>query len=283
MDRIADLNQTRRVHRADLASFGFAETYAFWCEWAHPQVPDDRELTHLIDVHARIWNWEKFIPTGATCIDIGAHSGDTTIPMAICAYGGPEQRGTVLAIEPNIKVLPVLELNLLLNANLAELHLVNKAVTREPVAEVEIIDHGNWNCNGGIIDASYSSELQQHLRHIAGSTITAQGAPLGAICDEALSPDQLARLAFIKTDCEGYDKEILRSAFDVIDRYKPTLFIEWFNCFSEADSHDLFEAIREIGYVAYHPMTGERQPLEHKIDDLILLPRGVDATDRFRL
>src|SRR5436305_60522 len=103
MDRIVELHEVRHVHRVCLRDFGFPEIHAYWCEWAHPHITDDRSLTHLVEVHARIWNWSKFIAPGATCIDIGAHSGDTVVPMAICAYGGAERKGTILAIEPNPK------------------------------------------------------------------------------------------------------------------------------------------------------------------------------------
>jgi len=283
MERVINLDSVRRVHRIGLSDYGHPQAYAYWCEWAHPQIVDDRDLTHIVAVHARIWNWSKFITPGSTCIDVGAHSGDTVIPMAVCAYGGADRRGVVLAVEPNTKVLPVLEVNMLLNAPLADLYVVNRAVTETPTDEVEISDHGNWDCNGGIIDDNFSDELQSHLKQIVGSTIKVPGSPLKDICNEVLSEEQLSKLSFIKTDCEGYDKQILRSSFDLIDRYKPTLFVEWFNYFKEADSADLFEAIREIGYVAYHPMTGEAQPVETKIDDLILLPRNVDPRDRFSI
>ncbi|PXA83961.1 hypothetical protein DMC25_17350 [Caulobacter sp. D4A] len=281
MELIVDLKGVRRVHHVDLASYGHSGVSAYWCEWDHPQVNDTRNLTDIIDVHARTWNWSKFIKPGDTCIDIGAHSGDTVVPMAVCAYGGPLNKGTVLAVEPNTKVLPVLEVNLALNAGIGHYKLVNKAVTETPMAEVEIADHGNFDCNGGIIDSSYSNELQSHLNQIVGSTIKVEGLPLGTICSQNLSPEQLAKISFIKTDCEGYDKQILRSSFDLIDRYRPALFVEWFNYFKEEDSEDLFAAISEIGYRAYHPMTAQLLTPANKIDDVVLLHKSIDLASRF--
>src|SRR5690349_23962264 len=53
----------------------------------------------------------RFLRPGDVAIDIGAHTGDTTIPIALAV--GPS--GAVLALEPNPYVFPVLERNASLN------------------------------------------------------------------------------------------------------------------------------------------------------------------------
>jgi len=73
----------------------------------------------------------------------------------------------------------------------------------------------------------------------------------------------------MKTDCEGYDQEILLSSKDVLNQIKPTLFIEWFAWFQPDESERLFRIIDDINYVALHP--GTLQPVTasgQKLDDL---------------
>ena len=56
----------------------------------------------------------QFVSPGDFVIDIGAHSGDTTVPMALAAGQG----GCTLALEPNRYVFKVLAANVTLAAGL---------------------------------------------------------------------------------------------------------------------------------------------------------------------
>ncbi|MFH1160761.1 MAG: FkbM family methyltransferase, partial [bacterium] len=55
--------------------------------------------------------FRRFIKTGDLVIDIGANTGDTTVPMAIAAG----KNGTTLAFDPNPYVYKILEKNASLN------------------------------------------------------------------------------------------------------------------------------------------------------------------------
>jgi FkbM family methyltransferase len=48
--------------------------------------------------------YQRFLTKGAVAIDIGAHTGDTTVPMALAAGN----TGLVLAFEPNQYVYKIL-------------------------------------------------------------------------------------------------------------------------------------------------------------------------------
>lgn len=280
MERKLSLACANTLYSATLEEFGHPNVGINWCSWNHPAEhasESQRSLMHMLRVLARTWHWSDYIAPGDTCIDIGAHSGDTTIPMAVCAYGGSDRRGTVVAVEPNGQVSPVLEINLSLNHHLADFRFAGKAITRERLDAVEIADHGNANCNGGIIDEGYSPELQSKLRGLKRDVIVAEGIPLADLCAELLSPAELERLTFIKSDCEGFDKEILRSSAGLLDRYRPTLFVEWFAYFSASDTEDFFAAIDEIGYRAFDPITREPARPEVRSDDVLLIHRSKRA------
>ena len=67
----------------------------------------NRERDHAASVD----ELRKFLSPGDVAIDIGAHTGDSTIPIAL-AVG---KQGCVLALEPNRYVFPVLQKNAELN------------------------------------------------------------------------------------------------------------------------------------------------------------------------
>jgi len=220
--------------------------------------------------------WGRLIQPGATCIDIGAHSGDTTIPIGIFSSDFRRNvRGRVYAIEPNPDVFPVLNLNLCLNTHICDFIPINMAVIREQSNEVTLKDHGNGNCNGGIIDESYGYELRKKLELSAKVSYVAKGINLYALYKELFSIYDRRNLSFIKISVAGYEKEILRSSKNMFDFVKPIIFISWFDWFSHEESADLFDVIQEIGYTPIEIETGGLAKLDRKVPELILLPNSI--------
>ena len=85
------------IKNFQLSKYGAVE----YAQWLHPS-----EAKNTIAEDA-LNELSSFIKKGDFCIDIGAHSGDTTIPMALCVG----KTGCVLALEPNKYVYPVDPLN----------------------------------------------------------------------------------------------------------------------------------------------------------------------------
>ena len=268
-EQIFGTQQIRAIHALNLGRFDRPCQKVFWCEWNHP-LETPRSLENIIDTYI-LSRWPDYIRPGATCIDIGAHTGDTTIPMALFANDYRKDiRGKVFAIEPNPDVYGVLEINTALNSHLGEIIPVCVAIT-EKNGEIEIFDHGNSNCNGGIIDESYSAELTERLQSAAKSSFKAEGLNLEFFVNKFFSFNDLRSFSFLKIDCEGYDKEILRSAKGLIMSKQPIIQIEWFDWFTAEESADLFKAISEIDYIACDPRTGNVVTENHKIPDLLLV------------
>lgn len=266
-----DLAAARTLHQIDATSWTRRASSAYWAEWNHP-LEGSRTLADMM-TQLEGQNWGRLIPAGSVCIDVGAHSGDTAIPMGLFSFDAARGRpGTVYAVEPNPHLRDILSLNLALNSGLARFAHAPYAITAEDVDEIELADHGNANCNGGILAGGFSEALDLQLREAAVFKYKARGVSLASLLTQMRLEDA-KNVRFIKTDCEGYDKEILRNSREVLRAIKPAMYVEWFAWFTAEDSDDLFKAIEEIGYAAFHPFSME--PIDRAIDrvhDLICLP-----------
>ena len=96
----------RRVYGHEVRAFDLAsDGRVDYAQWLHPGETPKEVRQDVVD-HLR-----TFLRPGDVAIDIGAHTGDSTIPIALAV--GPA--GRVLALEPNPYVFPVLERNAGLN------------------------------------------------------------------------------------------------------------------------------------------------------------------------
>jgi FkbM family methyltransferase len=187
------------VRRFDLPSDGPVE----YAQWLHPG-ESAKTITQADVDHLR-----QFIRPGDVVIDIGAHSGDSTLPLALAA--GPS--GCVLALEPNPYVFPVLEKNASLNRDRTNIVALNFAATAEPgPVTFEYSDAGF--CNGG------RHEGISRWRHGHAFPLTVRGEHLPTWL-AAHQPGLIDRIRFIKVDAEGYDLAVLRSMAGLIDRLRP--------------------------------------------------------------
>jgi FkbM family methyltransferase len=164
-------------------------------------------LLHPPRVHPAVL---AFLRPGSVTIDVGANLGEWTLPLAR-AVGAA---GRVLAIEPAPRSAAALDLTLAANA----LH------------QAEII-----RCAVG--DHDGSAEFAVPIVTSAGAdTGTARIGPARA-GHEALrvpvrSLDSLAaerridRLDLIKIDVEGYERQVLDGAAQLLDRCRPVLVVE---------------------------------------------------------
>lgn len=246
----------------DLTPYG-VETNCKWYDFEHPL----HRMPPFEQVFSSYWNdyhYGKWIKPGMTCVDIGAHIGDTALPMVAAC------RATVLVVEPNTYMLPFLQKNCEANSHLGKLIIATEAVTSS-ATELTFGDHNNAMINGGIIDNNWDSSTAATVRGMTGQTITVQGLSFTDICEKYLSKEEIANIGFIKTDTEGYDIEIIRSMRNFLETQKPVLLTEWFFGYSKADSQRLFNVIYEAGYVPHYPETMEVANLTHRSEDLLCI------------
>ena len=165
--------------------------------------------------------YKKFAPKGCLAIDIGAHIGDTTVPLAL-AVG---KDGTTLAFDPNPYVFEILSINAKLNREKTNILPFNYAIAVEPGEYYYNSSEATFD-NGGILKQSKS----KHEKYQLQNKVTAVNL-LDFLKNElTVSLDQLR---FIKIDVEGLDLEILLSIKDLILTYRPTIIAE---CFKKLDN-----------------------------------------------
>jgi FkbM family methyltransferase len=251
-----------KIRTASKIEMGDSTCYLF--EMEHPG-HTEQTLMQIFDSTINSWKWDRYIKEGSTVIDIGGHVGDTTIAMQFLA------RGTVLGIEPNPVIKSYLDLNCHINSHLGKFVTANEAVTTQDIDAVEIMDHNNHLCNGGLIDPSWTPSLQARMRSMSTDSVTAPGMTLQHVCEKYLTSEEIAKIGFIKIDTEGHDVSIIDSSREFIDSLRPVIFMEWFFHYTAVEIENMFRVIKEMGYVAYDPVSMEIATPDKKIPDLLLI------------
>lgn len=214
------------INKFQLDEFGEVE----YAQWLHPF-----EETKVLDENT-IEFYKQFIKEGDFVIDIGAHTGDTTVPIALCSG----KKGLILALEPNRYVFKILEKNSSLNLFLTNIHAINFAATKED-GSFSFNYSDEAFCNGGFFDEIQSKD------HGHNYALEISGIDLNKYLNENYSKN-LNQLSLIKIDAEGYDKEIIKSLIPIINEYKPSIITECNENLSEEERYDLYETIRSLNY-----------------------------------
>ena len=201
-----------------------------YAQWLHPS-DKPKEVTLK-----NIQFYQRLARPGSLIIDVGAHTGDTSVPMAL-AVG---KEGTVLALEPNRYVFKILEKNAQLNPQRTNIIPLCLAATEES-GEFEFNYSDASFCNGGFL-----SQIEKR-RHGHNYTLTVTGTNLQKMLTEQYSA-LLPKLDLLKIDAEGYDKEILKTIPDILDTYRPNLMVECYKRLNNDERHELFDVITQHGY-----------------------------------
>lgn len=219
-----------------------------YAQWLHP-FEKPKSITN-----SNVNFYKKIAKKGGMVIDIGAHTGDTTVPMAL-AVG---KEGIVLGLEPNIYVYKILKKNASLNTLHTNIIPLCFAATKEDGEFVFHYSDASF-CNGGFLS---EIENPSHSHHY---TLKVTGKNLEKYLTETFST-QLKKLELIKIDAEGYDKEILKTIPNIIRLYKPKLMIECYKYLSLKERNALFDVIDEYGYQIYYLENFEETGTKKLID-----------------
>lgn len=205
-----------------------------YAQWLHPfESPKSVTLEN-------IQFYKKLAREGGLIIDIGAHTGDTTVPMAL-AVG---KEGLVLGLEPNKYVYKVLEENAKLNPDTTNIIPLCFAATAEDGAFTFNYSDASF-CNGGFL------EQIENQKHGHNYTLEVQGKNIQNYLNEKHSA-QLDKLDLFKVDAEGYDKEILKTVPEILSKYKPALMIECYKQLNKAERDELFDIVSGHGYKLFY-------------------------------
>ena len=204
-----------------------------YAQWQHPAESIKPVRQKEVD------ELRKFLSPGDVTIDIGAHSGDTAIPMAL-AVG---TTGCVLALEPNPYVFPVLEKNSTLNLDQTHIVPLMFAATPEPGEFFfEYSDEGF--CNGGLHDRI------SKWRHGHAFRLKVQGKHLPTYLEQN-HPDLISKIRFIKVDAEGFDYQVLKSMEQLIAEVKPYIRAEVFKLSPLEVREEFYDFLINLRYEVY--------------------------------
>ena len=204
-----------------------------FAQWQHPKEEPKKITKEIIDFYKRLGVEGKVI------IDIGTHTGDTTVPMGIAAGNN----GLVIGLEPNKFVFKVLEENIRLNQSIANIDAFCFAAT--DVDGDYVFNYSDPSfCNGG-----YLSEIE-NKNHNHYYPLDVKGKNLSSFL-EANYSSQIAHISLIKIDAEGYDKEIIKTISKLINEQKPVLMVECYKKLSFTEREELFDSLDKLDYKLY--------------------------------
>jgi FkbM family methyltransferase len=198
--------------------------------WLHPGETPKSVTQESVDA------LRTFLFEGDVAIDIGAHTGDTTLPMAL-AVG---TRGLVYALEPNPYVFAVLSANASLNpTNTRIVPLMFAAMPSDGEFEFEYSDSGY--CNGGF----HQGVGRWTHGHFSRLRVTGRNL-VEYLRHEA--PDALPRVRYIKIDTEGFDRVVAATLTDLITTARPYLKAEIYKHSPGQERTGFYDDLVRLGY-----------------------------------
>lgn len=214
------------IKEFNVADFGKVK----FAQWQNP-LEQEKQVTA-----SQVNFFRKFINSGDFVIDIGAHTGDTTIPMGLAAG----VNGLVLALDPNPYIFEILTANINLNKEFANIVAINAAATKEDGTFFYASSEASFN-NGGIS----TDEKNEHGKFVMQQKV--KGINLLQHINQN-TEYKGKKLSFIKIDTEGHDVIVIDSIFDLLKSARPVLVFE---CFEKLIQQDRFEVFTNLTNIQY--------------------------------
>jgi FkbM family methyltransferase len=230
-----------REYPFDLSSFTLPQDGEIgFARWRHPSARRREQSGGGFKLtQSMVDSLRAFLDPGDVAIDIGAHTGDSSLPIAL-AVG---TRGAVFALEPNLYAYKVLLANSALNRTKTNIFPLNIAATPEDGSfDFEYSDPGF--CNGGL-HAGIDSWKHAHFFKLK---VTGRNVP------NFLSvnfPEEARRVRYIKIDTEGFDRAVASSMRNLLVEQRPYLKTEMYKHTPESERLGYYRDLRELGYTLY--------------------------------
>ena len=210
-----------------------------------------------IDINTFKFRHDKFseiIPEGCVVLDIGAHVGGFSLLFGSCVG----KKGKVLAFEPNPKTFESLQQKAKDNP-LFNIIPYNYACTKEKGKFTFNYSDPSFGTgmNGGFFD---SLKLGDQIKQFHNHQIEVNGVNILEFLNENHS-NELDKIKFIKTDTEGFDKEVLKTLSPLIKKNRPVLMVEAFVNLTEEEMEDYYNTLKSFDYEIY-----DVSPLDNKTD-----------------
>ena len=201
-----------------------------YARWRHPKEQRKEISQGAVDALRR------FLREGDVAIDIGAHTGDSTLPIALAV--GPT--GRVFALEPNRYAFKVLLANCALNRKQTNIYpLMFAATPTDGEFEFEYSDSGF--CNGGL------HEGIDPWTHAHFFKLPVVGKNLVTYLKTEF-PDTLPRIRYIKIDTEGFDRSVAASLRELLELTHPYIKSEIYQYMPADQRRGYYEDLHSLGY-----------------------------------
>ena len=229
-----------------LEKFNLGKYKFEYAHWSHPYV--NKKKFTLDELKTQT----TYLKEGDIVIDIGAFSGDTPILYAN-AVG---KTGKVISFESNPHAYEVLKVNADLNPHL-NIIPINKAIT-EKTGKYTFHYSDKDFCNGG-----FASEIDEGI----GATghvvpLEVEGVNLTEWVKANLTPEEVSKISFIKTDTEGYDYKIFRSNLNLFKEIRPIIEAELYPALSLREVNLFYDILREMEYKPFKQNKGRNCSLD---------------------
>lgn len=205
-----------------------------FANWQNPLVAPKSIRQEEVDF------FKKFVKKGDLVVDIGANIGHLSMALGLAA--GKE--GLTLSFDPNPHVFRILDVNSRLNPEKTTIHAHNVAITQEEETFFYRSSEASFN-NGGI--SRDNSDF--HGRFALPTKV--QGVVLEKFLAEHY-PGWADKLALVKIDTEGYDKEVIRSIRELLRKHKPIVVSECFSKSTPDQRREHFTLLADLGYSLFH-------------------------------
>jgi FkbM family methyltransferase len=215
-------------------------------------------VEHLVDA----------IPVHGVVLDIGANRGSVAVPLVKL-----ESTCTVYAIEPVNELVGKIEQLLVDNPE------IRNRVRVENVFLSSLGSVTNMKLPESV-DASWNLFDSDGQNPITGATALPLATASVESLDDFVARRGLERVDLIKLDVEGYELDVLRGGNTCIDRFRPSVVMEWnpYLCELRGNSLSELQAFWQARSYTAHRLRRKRR-LEHvSWDDLFQL-RGLSHVD----
>lgn len=152
----------------------------------------------------------EFVKKDSIIIDVGANIG---IFSLFVNYLAP--RGNIYAFEPTPKTFAILERNIVANNLLRNIHIFNKALGDE-CGEAMLLKGADELAGTNLINKSAYLKGRENL--FSSSELISI-----TTLDKFVNDLRLGSVDFIKIDTEGYEKQIIKGAREVIKKFSPVI------------------------------------------------------------
>lgn len=178
--------------------------------------------------------YSDLLRSGDICIDVGAHVGRHTFPLARCVGLG----GRVFAFEPIPTIAAQLRAKIEASPGLSSLVELHQCALADTIGETDFVLVHEAPGYSGLRPRHYDAPVTTEVIRVDVKRL-----------DDLING--ISPVRFIKIDCEGAELRVLRGATKLLARDRPIVSFECGNASLESydyDAGDIFDFLDARGY-----------------------------------